>query len=101
MDCRYRILPVTGPPAGCWSRFVISGVCPELGEFRGGDGGAHTAAESIRKLAKAVRPQRVIFEFLKEEREIAADRAEIPRRVFDLIAKETEESGWIEVCLLN
>ncbi len=100
--------------------------------------------ESLRKLARAVNPRWIIFEFLKEEGEIAPGRAEIPRRVFDLIAKEcelplirrynypraeelfgmpavdrygmkrleklrtgenrffsTEESGWIEVCLLE
>lgn len=42
--------------------------------------------ESIRKMAHIIRPKWIVFEFLKEEWEISAERAEIPRKVFDIIA---------------
>lgn len=100
--------------------------------------------ESVRALAQILNPNWTIFEFLKHDPDIAAERREIPRMIFDTIADQcslphirryvyseveallsmsavdrfsmkrlekmrtgmnrffpTEDSGWIEVCLLR
>jgi O-methyltransferase involved in polyketide biosynthesis len=100
--------------------------------------------ESIRKMALIIQPEWIVFEFLKQERDISADRRDIPQKVFDIISDQcgsphigrydyskieklfdmpvtskysmnrleemrtganrffpTQESGWIEVCLLT
>ena len=41
--------------------------------------------ESIQKLVHVIKPDRIIFEFLKQDDEIAADKVNIAKRVFDLI----------------
>ncbi|MGV7234816.1 MAG: class I SAM-dependent methyltransferase [Nitrosomonadaceae bacterium] len=100
--------------------------------------------ESIQNLFQTIKPNRTIFEFLKEDKEIVADKLKIAKKVFDLISGQcelsditqykyskieklsnnmtivdrhsmkrlekmrtgsnrfflTENSGWIEVCLL-
>lgn len=100
--------------------------------------------ESIQKLVQVINPNWTIFEFLKQDEEIATDRINIPKKVFGLISSlcellhigqynysqleklfnnisiltkysmkrleeirtgsnrffPTEDSGWIEVCLL-
>jgi hypothetical protein len=100
--------------------------------------------ESIQKLFQTIKPNCTIFEFLKEDKEIVADKLKIAKKVFDLISGQcelsditqykyskleklfnnmiivdrhsmkrlekmrtgsnrfflTEDSGWIEVCLL-
>jgi hypothetical protein len=100
--------------------------------------------ESIQKIFQTIKPNRTIFEFLKEDKEIVADKLKIAKKVFDLISGQcelsditqykyskleklfnnmiivdrhsmkrlekmrtgsnrfflTEDSGWIEVCLL-
>ena len=101
--------------------------------------------DSIQNLFKVLNPEFIIFEFLKPENEIAVDRVDIPKKVFDKISSMCElpfigrfgyeqleklftpfllkgkfsmqrlermrtgsnkffpsdESGWIEVCLLK
>ncbi len=100
--------------------------------------------ESIQKLVQLIVPDWMIFEFLKQDKEIAADRVEIPKKVFGIVSSScdlsyinkysypklemmfdnmsiadkysmehlekmrtgankyflTEDSGWIDVCLL-
>ncbi len=99
--------------------------------------------ESIQELVQVINPDWVIFEFLKEDHEITADRVKIPQKIFGFILNQcelpdiwryscftagklfdmpvavrysmkqlekmrtgsnrffqTEDSGWIEVCLL-
>ncbi|HUU40638.1 MAG TPA: class I SAM-dependent methyltransferase [Desulfatiglandales bacterium] len=100
--------------------------------------------ELIQKLVQVINPEWTIFEFLKQYKEIATDRVNIPKKVFGLISSlcelshisqynysqleeladnisisakysmkrlekmrtgsnrffPTEDSGWIEVCLL-
>jgi hypothetical protein len=100
--------------------------------------------ESIQKLVQVINPTWTIFEFLKQNEEIATDRVNIPKQIFGLISSlcelsyigqynysqleklfnnmsirdkysmkrleemrtgsnrffPTEDSGWIEVCLL-
>jgi len=43
--------------------------------------------ESIQELVQAIAPRWMIFEFLKHDEDIAADRVEIPRKVFGLISQ--------------
>jgi phage baseplate assembly protein W len=95
-------------------------------------------------MALIIQPEWIVFEFLKQERDISADRRDIPQKVFDIISDQcgsphigrydyskieklfdmpvtskysmnrleemrtganrffpTQESGWIEVCLLT
>jgi len=40
-----------------------------------------------------LRPLKIIFEYLKREKDIAADRSEISRLIFDLIAGQCGLSG--------
>ncbi len=105
----------------------------------------YLSTESIQELVHVVRPDSVIFEFLKQDKDIAIHRLPIPQRVFGLISDlcglphinkfdrlqvenlfdnmsmecgctmtqlermrtgantffPTENSGWIEVCLLR
>ncbi|MBW2144496.1 MAG: class I SAM-dependent methyltransferase, partial [Deltaproteobacteria bacterium] len=42
-------------------------------------------AESIQKLVHAIKPNWIIFEFLKHDDKIASDKVNIAKRVFDLI----------------
>ncbi|MCF6268862.1 MAG: class I SAM-dependent methyltransferase [Melioribacteraceae bacterium] len=102
-------------------------------------------AESIQKLVQIIKPNWTIFEFLKQDDEVAIDRVKIAKKIFGLISSQcelsyinqynysrleklfdnmsivnkhsmkylekmrtgsnihflTEDSGWIEVCLLT
>lgn len=47
----------------------------------------YLSLESIKKLVGILRPDFVIFEFLKRDNEIALDRQHIPKRVFGIVSR--------------
>lgn len=46
----------------------------------------------IKNIVQSIKPNQVIFEFLKQDKEIANNRKEIPKKIFNLIAEQCKLS---------